>query len=415
MEKNNSTQVSTMRAVTIYAKALAYTLLIALVTGLAHPIFLGFHPLLQGLLLGLIAGTIAGKLLFINEYRFQSPLEPYLMSLGLVIAYLVGQWVGISLAFDHNDWGFLFNAWKLDEFRDMIQWRPFPVTGDYLGKAARGWWMFWFVADALLFFLVSRLSLGLASHASRKKKKHSSSEWPIYRMLAIYVCFVGSLYFFTKDAVGANLQGIRTWKQELWADGMVGKVYRNIEGLISDGLTPEAFALENVTETMKKQDYPFPEGHLLLALEHIREGNLYLAKDDIDRAVFQTEDLKRRVTLESDERIDAEQFLAHLYQFRAKLVGKQDKDILAERNLILAINTLEEDTSGSSPVPDTGFYAHEREILKEAGYLPQFGLAACYYERYLVRLKIDADQAEQDLEKAVSLGFDTSKQVESES
>ena len=409
MEKNNSTQVSIVRTVTIYAKAVAYTLLIALVTGVAHPIFLGFHPLLQGSLLGLIAGTITGKLLFINEYHFRSPLEPYLISLGLLVAYLAGQWIGISLAFDHNDWGFLFTTWRLDEFRDMVQWRPLPTTGDYLDKVARGWWMFWFVADALLFFLISWFALGMASRVSRRKKR-SSSEWPIYRMLAIYVCFLGSLYFFTKDAVESNLQGIQTWKQELWADSLVQEVYHNIEGLVSNGLTPEAFALEDVTETMKKKDYLFPEGHLFLALKHIREGNFYLAKDDIDRAVFQTEGLKRRVTLESGERIDAEQFLAHLYQFRAKLISKLDKDLLVERNLILAINTLEEDTSGSSPVPDTGFYAHESEILRKAGYLPQFGLAACYYERYLIRLKIDADQAEQDLKKAVSLGFDASEQ-----
>ena len=405
METNNSMQVNIVRVITIYAKAVAYTLLVALVTGVAHPIFLGFHPVLQGLLLGLIAGTIAGKLLLINEYRFRSPLEPYLISLALLIAYLAGQWIGISIAFDHNNWSFLLTTWKLDEFRDMIQWRPFPETGDYMDKVARSWWMTWFITDALFFFLVSRFSLNLAFHASRKKKKRSSSEWPIYRMLAIYICFVGSLCFFTKDTIGSNLQGIRTWKQELWADSMVTKVYRNIEGLVSDGLTPEAFALEDVTEAMNESDYPFPEGHLLLALEHIRKANLYLAKDDIDRAIFQTEGLKRRVTLENGERIDADAFLPHLYQFRAKLVGKLDKDLLAEQNLILAINMLEDDASKSSPVSDAGFYAHEGEILNEAGLQPQFGLAACYYDRYLIRLKIDADQAEPDLKKALSLGF----------
>lgn len=402
---NATSQKEDVQHAVSQVKAVVYTLLIALATGFAHLYFLGFHPILQGGLLGLVSGTIAGKLFSIHRDRFKTQVEPFLLAGGLFLAFLIGQWMGLSLAYAEDDWGFLCYAWLLDDFRDVVQWSLSATTGYYVEKMNRVWWLVWILADAALFYAVALFSLRLAVKASRKKKR-SRGEWPIYRMLALYACLLFSLYYLSRDAVGENLQGIESWKQEMWADRMVERVYSNIEGVVSNGLTPEAFALEDVVESMNQQeDYPFPEGHLMLAMQHLRKGNYYLAKSDIDRAVYQTEGLDRRVTLENGARIHRDQFLAHLYEFRAKLLTQHEKDFAAERNLTIAIQLHEEFWTEENQIPESGFYAHEAEILEEAGYLPQFGLGPCYYERYLIRKQFDEEQAGKDLKEAMDLGF----------
>ena len=399
-----SEKENTQHAV-LQVKAFVYTLLIALATGFAHPYFLGFHPILQGILLGLVSGTIAGKLFSIHREKFRSRVEPYLLAGGLFLAFLIGQWMGLSLAYAENDWGFLCRAWLQNDFRDMVQWGLSPETGYYVDNISRGWWLFWFVLDAAVFYPVSLFSLRLAVKASRKQKR-ARGEWSVYRMLLLYACLLFSLYYLSKDAVSQNLQGIESWKQEMGADRMIEKVYNNIEGIVSNGLTQEAFALEDVVSTMAEEEtLPFPEGHLMLAIQHLKDGNYFLAKADIDRAIYQTEGLDRRVTLEDGKRIHRDQFLAHLYEFRAKLLMKKDMDLAAERNLTIAIKLHEEYWLEENQIPDTGFYAHESEILNDAGYLPQFGFGACYYERYQIRLKLDDEQAKKDLEESAELGF----------
>lgn len=404
-QKNRALPDPAMYVPSFWVKAPAFTFTLSLAVGYGRLLFMGFHPVLQGLLLGLVMGTIAGKLFLVEGKPLKHTYEFILWTLALLIISTTGQLIGMKWALPEQNISFLIESWFLNDFRETLIWNPMVQTKGYAVAQNQVFWLTAQIADALAFAIAAGFALKKVKPSARRLKGNQS-EWPVYRMVLLVSCFLFSLYYTSKPLIKENKKALTVWVEEIWSDQIMDTVYSSLSVLLAPNATPESYKIEDLIKSASSSKYPFPEGHLWLALKHIKKGSLFLAKDELDRAIFATERLSRKIKIPTGEKLNREQLLAHLYQLRAKLSLNKGKYLVSERDLTVAIFLHQDYWLKNNYISEHGLYPHESETLLNAQYSPHFGFGSCHYERYLARLNLDEKQALKDLEDARSLGYD---------
>ena len=224
-------------------------------------------------------------------------------------------------------------------------------------------------------------------------------------MFLLVIAVYASALITQRDELKPNLRKIENWTNEVWSHHFLTNIFEHESALLLPDTDPLKIALEDTIEKSKNMGRDFPEAHYLTAIEQLSKGNFYLARDELGRAILQTEQMTRRTWLEDGTAIHRDMLLAQLYQLRAKLALNKGNNLAAERDLTVAI-LIHQDFWLNTPTSlNQGYFKVETELLTRAGYHPDFGFGACHYERYLARKDIDTKQAQEDLKEAISLEY----------
>jgi len=385
-------------------KIILFTSLISFISGYFRIVLFGFHPVLQGALIGLALGTINGKTLAVGG---QYPKNNWLIVLyGFLIslAALVIHYYAMGKAFPGSGASFLFLSWFANDMREIPQLIPTIGIGTMQEAVSRNLWLVAIVVDATAFFAALIYSM-LQAGKSHKHAKNQKSEWKIYRMLLLVFALYGSVFITQKDSIKPNFRKLTNWTDEVWSHHYLELIYQHLDGINAADSDSQRLQLEDILRDAVSMKREFPEGHYLIAIEQLAKGNFYLARDELGRAIFATEQMTRRTWMEDGTVINRDMLLAQLYQLRAKLNLQKENFLAAERDLTVAIFIHKDFWLDTPDSMNRGFFRVEADFLNKANLDPTFGFGACYYERYLARKTLDAEQAMDDLKEAASYGY----------
>ena len=394
-------------------KIIIFVLIVGFVSGYFRMMLLGFHPVLQGALLGLVMGTLGGKTLAIGEQIPKNSKFLHLFSFLISIAVIAVHYYAMGIALPASDTSFLLFSWHANDIREISNLIPSLGIGSMLEAHDRVLWLVSCIVDAIILTTVVIFTLPQAAR-TQKRGKNPQSSWKMYRMLVLFFGLYGSVLFTQKDQFGENSRKLVTWTDEVWSHHYLNLLYQNIDGVHQEDTGLERIQIEEVLLKAAAMDREFPEGHYLSAVEQLSKGNYYLAKDELGRSIFEAEQMTRRTWLEDGTAIHRDLLLANLYQLRAKLSLQKENNLLAERDLSVAIFIYEDFWPEIPDDLNDGFFRPEPELLKKAGYDSDFSFGACHYERYLARKTLDEKQAMEDLKEAKSLGYSVSEEVKAD-
>ncbi len=388
-------------------KIITFVLILGFVSGYFRTMFLGFHPVLQGALLGLVMGTLAGKTLAIGGQIPKNSKLLLIFSLLISMAVIAVHYYAMGIALPASDISFILLSWHANDIREIPNFIPSIGIGSMLEAHDRLGWLVSSIVDAIILTTVVIFSLPQAAKA-QKSGKRPQSTWKMNRMLFLFLGLYGSVLFTQKDQFSENSRKLVNWTDEVWSLHYLNLIYQNIDGVLQEDTGLERIQVEELLSKAADMDREFPEGHYLTAVEQLAKGNYYLAKDELGRSIFEAEQMTRRTWLEDGTFIHRDLLLANLYQLRAKLSLQKKNNLLAERDLSVAIFIYEDFWPEIPDDLNDGFFSPVPELLREAGYNSNFSFGACHYERYLARKTLDLKQAMEDLNEAKSLGYSVS-------
>jgi len=399
---------SDLAKITPAFKILLYVLIVGFVSGYCRIVLIGFHPVLQGILLGLVMGTMCGKTLAIGQQVPSSRLFLRLLALFIGIGALVVHYFAIGYAIPDENASFLMLSWFANDMREIPQIIPHLGVGTLLEPVNRNAWMFANGLDAIAFIAALLFTLPQACKA-RLPQKESKANWQVYRMLFLVFALYGSVFITQRDQREPNLRKLENWTDEVWSRHYLQLVRERIDGLLLDESAPERIALEEAIDNGKNMDREFPEGHYLTAIDQLSKKNYYLARDELGRAIFETEQMTRRTWLRDGTPIHRDLLLAQLYEMRAKMLLEKENGLAAERDLTVAIIIHKDFWPNEPDSLRDGFFKHQSGFLEAAGYSAHFGFGASHYGRYLARKLLGVNEAQDDLDEALSLDYPVSE------
>ena len=395
---------SDVAKITPTVKIILYLLLVGALSGYSRMVLFGFHPLLQGALLGLVLGTMCGKTLAIGAQVPKRIFTIRILALFIGVGSIVTHYYAVGFAIPKENTSFLMLSWFANDMREIPQLIPLLGIGTMLEPAGRNSWLFANILDVLAFLAFMQFSLPLACR-SRLPKTTSKANWQVYRMLVLVIGVYGSAFVTQRDSLEPNLKKLKNWTDEVWAHHYLDLVRDNIDGVYMEDSEPTRIALEDAIQKGTGMDREFPEGHYFIALDQIAKGNYYLARDELGRAIFASEQMTRRTWLMDGTPIHRDLLLAQLYELRAKMLLKKENGLAAERDLTVSIFIHQDFWPDEPEALESGFFKHQSKLLLAADYSSIFGFASCHYERYLARKLLNVPEAADDLEEAVSLGY----------
>jgi hypothetical protein len=319
---------------------------------------------------------------------------------GFWISYLWGS----SYCFPSKSILFLLEACTANDMRDAILWNPLALAGDFSESVSRTGWILStgldVIASVVLFYLGLRNGL--------KSSTLSKGRWKSYRLVVLPILFLGLALYVNRSEINDTRDRIENWYEEVYAFAYTEKLYQLASAVLEADTHPRAIELDSLFEAGESLAISLPERHYLIALKQIKKGNEYYAKAELDRAIYAAEQMQRRFWGPTGEPLHRDILLAQLYQLRAKMNLQKAKFIVAERDLTVAIFIYRDWWLVEEKLPRHGLFEGQNEILKSAQYISDVGFASCFYERFLARKNLDAEQAEQDLREAASLEISTS-------
>ena len=378
--------------------------LLACVSGYLRLLLVGFHPVLQGILLGLVIGTASGKVLRLGEQCPRTRTLRVGVGLGIAMLFIALHYLSMGWALPNANAGFLFFSWIENDVREIPKWMPSLGIGSMLESTHRAGWLSWIVADALVFVTVMLLAFRQALKRPGNVRKERA--WSVYRLVFFVLACYASVLWARSDSIAGNRRLLENWTDEVWSQHYLRRLFLHQDAARAAITDPGRIALETALEKALSMEREFPEGHLLQALNQLAKGNIHYARDELGRSILEAEQMTRRTWLMNGNALPRDLLLAQLYQIRAKISHQRQQLLAAERDLTVAIIVFQEYWPDIPEQLHQGFFPHTTAVLRDTGYSPVLGFAACHYERHRIRLELgDLPQAEQDLKEAKDLGF----------
>lgn len=352
--------------------------------------FFGYSPVVESLFHGLLLGIIVGKSNWTQHKGNRI--------LGFILAVVVtsmGYFFGLSVALQTSNLPtILVTALYESDLRETITWFPRFNIALYTNKISSELWfalnLAGFALWVLVTFLVAQISRGNSKQTTRNNRQ-------ILRLTFMTGVLALLVFFTQKEQFFRSQTNYELWQEELLAFPLVRDAFVREEGISMDASRTQKSALEQFLEDTSGMK-SLPEVRLLRTLHHLREGHVFLAEAELDRAIYDTENLNRDSLTSDNLPLWKDRLLIHLYHLRAKLNLHREQFLTAERDLTVAIILHKEQISKNEWMNE-GFFRNETETLEAFGIRAGFGLAECFFDRYVARKGLGDDvQSQVDLE-----------------
>lgn len=421
-------------------QALAWTIGLSILTGLARFLVTSFQVGIQGMVVGGFCGAITGRLLAERPWMMATFGQRVRLAFGLAMAYLFGQFLGAGLTLPVFDPGFFLNALWEGDFREVVTGSSRYSNTSFQEPVEPLWWTIFMVLDFCLFaFLAMALINAMAqpqeegeteeaANADQEEaleEEEESAEQavpgtprrrrPAWFWGGIFVAGWGLLWVSSGEAVGHNRAALRQWYEEHWAHKTMLDLRLHLSDLpVIPGAREK---VERILEEALIPKHSFPEGYAIRAGLRVKEKDLSGALSDLEEGLRQAETLRRPVTLHPLEKVGPAFVRANLEQARALALIGLGRNEEAEAALSRALEhyAAEKPVGGASAfLAPAGLYRellgedlfpHQSAYFREGGLPWGFGRARTYLTRAALRAaRGDEAGAAEDRAAAQQLG-----------
>jgi hypothetical protein len=371
--------------------------LLGLVSGWVRLSITGYSPFWIPTMAAVVIALGTMQSLGSHGIRITGRLPRWVLSIGISGLFLVSFWVGMKLAIPGRDLIHFRNAWTDEGIREPVHLLPaLRASGLSAESVERNLWLGLQIIEAAVLVIASWATLTYL-----RPTRKSLGRLRTYRMPMLLLALLGTLIWSNRPHLAEQRGRLQSWVEEVQVKPGILLLHTRTDGVGKPRHSPEYLSMEKAMESASVSASPIPEVDLLQFHEHRLQSRAFLSREAMDRAVFACENLNRRSWLGDGRTIERNQLLAYLYHVRGKLHLENDRHLLAERDLSIALIHYEESLAATNLIPSEGYFRLPAQTLPAATMPGPYDAATAYHDRHLARLALgDESQAASDLEMA---------------